>query len=233
MIVIFDLDDTLYDELTYVRSGFRAVANWGASQLGLNAEKSYSKLISIFETEGRGRVFDQWLGDSGSVREAVRVYRHHNPSIVVWDAAVRAMNKLRDHPLYLVTDGHKVAQANKIAALGIASRFRHAYLTHRYGLAHAKPSTHCFRLIQKRERCDWSEMAYVGDNPSKDFVNLNTLGVPTVRVLTGQHREVVAKPGFDAKHQIRSLDELPDLLVIEQGASTRNSRSWAQRQSGD
>jgi putative hydrolase of the HAD superfamily len=213
MIPIFDLDDTLYDELTYVHSGFRAVADWGANQLGLNAERSYLKLISILETEGRGRVFNHWLEGFGSVREAVRVYRHHIPDIVVWDAAVRAMNTLRDHPLYLVTDGHKVAQANKIAALGIGSRFKHTYLTHRYGIALAKPSTHCFQLIQKRERCDWCEMAYVGDNPSKDFVNLNALGVQTVRVLTGQHRDVVAKPGFDAKYQISSLDELPDLLA--------------------
>jgi putative hydrolase of the HAD superfamily len=28
MIIVFDLDDTLYEEITYVRSGFKAVANY-------------------------------------------------------------------------------------------------------------------------------------------------------------------------------------------------------------
>jgi hypothetical protein len=37
--------------------------------------------------------------------------------------------------------------------------------------------------------------------------------VHTVRVLTGQHRGIVALPGFDAQHHINSLDELPDLLA--------------------
>jgi putative hydrolase of the HAD superfamily len=213
MIPIFDLDDTLYDELTYVRSGFRAVATWGADWFGWDAAISYARLNHLLETEGRGRIFDLWLNGRGSVRDALRVYRHHSPDINPWESAVRVLDRLSDHSTYLVTDGHKIVQANKLAALGISSRFRHAYITHRYGIANAKPSTHCFALIRSRERCAWEDLVYVGDNPAKDFVNLNKLGVHTVRVLTGQHRGTVAAPGFDAQHHINSLDELPDLLA--------------------
>lgn len=212
MILIFDLDDTLYDELTYVRSGFQAVADWGARRYGLDAEASYARLTSLLEHEGRGRIFDHWLDGRGSVREAVRVYRHHTPSITIWEAALRTLAQLRDLPLYLVTDGHKIVQANKLAALGLGHMFRHAYLTHRYGVAHAKPDLRCFDLIRRRERCTWEELVYVGDNPAKDFVNLNTRGSVTVRVLTGQHRLVKAKPDFDARHTIPDLDALPLLL---------------------
>lgn len=213
MIPVFDLDDTLYEELAYVRSGFRAVAAWGEERFGLDATASFDRLNHLLETEGRGHVFDRWLAGRGSVREAVRVYRHHQPDITAWDAALRTLGALQDYPLYLVTDGHKVVQANKLKALGIAPLFRHCYLTHRYGIAHAKPSPRCFELIRRRERCAWEDLAYVGDNPAKDFVNLNPPGVQTVRVLTGQHRNVVAKPGFEARHRIRSLDELPALLA--------------------
>ena len=31
-------------------------------------------------------------------------------------------------------------------------------------------------------------MVYVGDDPNKDFVNLNPLGMKTVRVLTGRFK---------------------------------------------
>jgi putative hydrolase of the HAD superfamily len=55
-------------------------------------------------------------------------------------------------------------------------------------------------------------MFYVGDNPAKDFVNLNHLGVHTIRVTTGEHAAVVAKAGYDAKHTISSLNELKIIL---------------------
>jgi putative hydrolase of the HAD superfamily len=213
MIPVFDLDDTLYDELTYVHSGLRAVAAWGEEQLGWPADGSYDTMAHLLVTEGRGRIFNQWLSGRASAREAVRVYRHHTPQIQLWSAAARALDALQDHALYMVTDGHKGVQARKIAALAIDPRFRHAYITHRYGFAHAKPSPHCFSLIRQRERCEWSDMIYVGDNPAKDFVALNTLGMKTVRVLTGQHRDVVAKPGFDARYRIQDLDELFPLLT--------------------
>jgi putative hydrolase of the HAD superfamily len=214
IIPVFDLDDTLYDELTYVRSGFRAVAEWGVERLGLDADQSYAKLNHLLETEGRGRIFDRWLEGRAPVRDAVRVYRHHAPNIAIWESALRILDALQDRPLYLITDGHKIVQAKKLAALGIGSRFRHAYITHRYGIAHAKPSLYCFELIRQRQRCEWNDLVYVGDNPSKDFVNVNKAGAHTVRVLTGQHRHVAAKPGFDARHRIASLDELPGLLKV-------------------
>jgi putative hydrolase of the HAD superfamily len=213
MVTVFDLDDTLYDELSYVRSGFRAVATWGAEHLGLDATTSYATLIRLLETEGRGKIFNHWLQRKGAVNDALRVYRHHTPDIILWKSGVQALDVLKDQPMYLVTDGHKAVQAKKIEALGIAPRFRHVYITHRYGIVHAKPSPYCFSLIRKRERCEWNEVIYVADNPSKDFVNLNTLGVHTIRVLTGQHRSVVAQLGFDARHHIDSLDDLPHLLT--------------------
>lgn len=213
MILIFDLDDTLYDELTFVRSGFRAVSEWGRTRFGDDPRRTFAQLVRTLEEEGRGLVFDRWIAGRGSVREAVRVYRHHSPGIEIWPTARRALNRLANHPLYLVTDGHKIVQSKKVEALGIASRFRHAFLTHRYGLSSAKPSVRCFDLIRRRERCEWTDLVYVGDNPVKDFVNLNPLGVCTVRVLTGQYRDVAARRGYEARHRITSLDELPELLA--------------------
>jgi putative hydrolase of the HAD superfamily len=52
----------------------------------------------------------------------------------------------------------------------------------------------------------------VGDNPAKDFVNLNEMGATTIRLLTGSHASVIAKPGHDATHTIKSLSGLSDLL---------------------
>ena len=97
------------------------------------------------------------------------------------------LEELRPRPLYLVTDGHKVVQQNKVDALGLAPYFRHAYLTHRYGIHHRKPSIRVFELMMRRERCAPRDIVYVGDDPSKDFRGIRPLGVHTLRVRTGRH----------------------------------------------
>lgn len=212
MIPIFDLDDTLYDEASYVRSGFGAVARWGEERFGQDAAESLAEMEALLAGNGRGRVFDDWLRGRASVHEAVKVYRHHEPEISLLPSAHGVLDRLAGQPLYLVTDGHKVVQAKKVAALGIADRFRHCYLTNRYGRASAKPSLRCFELICRREKSEWEGLVYIGDNPAKDFVSLNRAGAHTVRVLTGRHAEDPAPAGYEARHRITSLNELAALL---------------------
>lgn len=212
MITIFDLDDTLYDESTYVRSGLAAVARWGQARFGQDADSSLAEMDLLMAQNGRGRVFDDWLRGRASVRDAIKIYRHHDPDIALPDLTEQVLDKLAGGPLYLVTDGHKIVQAKKVEALGIAPRFRHCFLTNRYGAANAKPSLHCFDLIRRREGVDWSDLVYIGDNPAKDFVSLNRQGAHTVRVLTGRHAQDVAAAGHDAGHRIATLQDLPSVL---------------------
>lgn len=218
MILIFDLDDTLYDERTYVESGLRAVADFGQVRFGWEATESFRFMREVLEREGRGKIFDLWLADSksatnGLVAECVRVYRHHFPKLTLAPEAKELLTDLSGYPLYIVTDGHKIVQQRKVEALGIAPLFRRVLITHRFGVRHAKPSTHCFEVIRRTERCDWSEMIYIGDNPAKDFVGLTALGVHTVRVLTGVHAHTQALAGFEAQHRIADLSAFRPLLM--------------------
>lgn len=217
MVLIFDLDDTLYDERVYVESGLRAVAAFGAERFGWDAEQSFHLMCGILDEEGRGAIFDRWLDshDRNSKRliaECVRVYRHHEPDLWLNEHAKELLPDLRRRPLYLVTDGHKIVQQRKVEALRIMPYFRGIYITHRFGVKNAKPSLHCFEIIRRRECAEWRDLVYVGDNPAKDFVNLNAQGARTVRVRTGVHRKVEAAPGYDAKYQIPDLGHLPRLL---------------------
>ena len=219
MIPIFDLDDTLYSEITFVESGFSAVADWLEERFGWDSQENLRAMLRILKQQGRGAVFNNLLElrsahSKSLVFECVRVYRNHSPSISLSSGTLDFLRSLKS-PLYLVTDGHKIVQQNKVRALGIDAVFKKIFITHRYGVCHAKPSTHCFEIIRKLEKCRWSDMAYIGDNPSKDFVNLTPLGVQTIRVLTGEHRNVKAKPGYEASHVIASLRDLPQLWKDE------------------
>lgn len=214
MIPIFDLDDTLYPERSYVESGFRAVARWGTARFGWSEDNSFECMRELLARHGRGRIFDLWLETQGVrptrrlVDTAVYTYRHHDPEIELPKAHRVLLERLAAQgPLYLVTDGHKVAQAKKVGALGIEPLFTSIYITHRYGRAAAKPSPRCFELIRRRARVGWAKMIYVGDNPTKDFVALNQLGGTTVRVLSGPHANAAAAPGFDGRYRIAHLTE--------------------------
>lgn len=216
MLLIFDLDDTLYEERQFVLSGFKAVAAMAEMRWQLNSARSALELNALLETQGRGAIFDLWLRQYGlynqkRVHECIQCYRNHSPRIQLCKAAQELLPQL-PKPLYLVTDGNKKVQANKVKALDIEHYFKRIFITHRFGVKHAKPSIYCFERIQKIEKMSWNKMMYIGDNPNKDFVNLNKLGVVTVRLLTGMFKDEIAKPGYDAGHTLESLNELPALL---------------------
>ena len=62
MIIVFDLDDTLYEEITYVRSGFKAVANHLSKNYKIETSKNiYRQFVQLLEEQGRGKVFDSFL----------------------------------------------------------------------------------------------------------------------------------------------------------------------------
>ena len=216
MIYIFDLDDTLYDERQYVESGFRAVARYGQQHWKLTSSASFNTMIDTLDKYGRGAVFNRWLAPYGlatrsNIKQCITTYRLHKPDITMPRKHLDLLRKL-PQPLYLVTDGNKVVQANKISALNIEPYFKRVFITHRFGVRHAKPSTYCFERIRQAEKCEWKDMLYIGDNPAKDFVNLNKLGMHTVRVLTGVHKDVTAEEHYEAKQKITDICQLENYL---------------------
>jgi putative hydrolase of the HAD superfamily len=218
-VLVFDLDDTLYPELSYVHSGFRAVAAFLSPQLGVAAETLAAALIAEEAEHGRGQVFDTVLKQHGRwskalVQACLRTYRQHQPQLRLAADAERCLARFADWPLYIVTDGHKEVQARKVAALGVAARVRHAYLTNRYGRHRAKPAPHVFELICRREKVAPGQVLYVGDNPRKDFVGIKPLGFRTVRILRGNYAHLEADAAHEADRRIHSLDELtPEFLA--------------------
>jgi putative hydrolase of the HAD superfamily len=217
MVIVFDMDDTLYDETTYVLSGFRAVARFLQDEHEIPQDESYAMMEQKLKG-GRGRIFDDVLLHYGKhskklSQKCVSVYRTHAPTIQLDPEAVACLKRFADHPKYVVTDGNKVAQHNKVLALGLYRKVKHVYVTHRYGKHNAKPSPYCFLQICQRERVEPHEVVYIGDNPNKDFLNIKKLGFKTVRILKGSFRDLNMPEEYEADCRIHSLDELTlDLL---------------------
>ena len=47
MVIVFDLDDTLYDETSYVIGGLKAVSNWGAEKFNLEPTYSLEFMVQV------------------------------------------------------------------------------------------------------------------------------------------------------------------------------------------
>lgn len=214
MVLVFDLDDTLYDELSYVKSGFKAVARVLHQTYGLPEEENYHKMVNSL-VKGRGRIFDDILDNFGlyskhNVRRCLSVYRLHQPDIRLFPEAENCLERFEHLPIYIVTDGNKIVQKNKLVALGLYSRLKFCFITHRYGVQHSKPSPYCFMKICEREKAKPGEVVYIADNPRKDFLGIKPLGFQTVRVMQGQHRDVVVNKEYDAAYSINSLKQLDE-----------------------
>jgi len=212
MILIFDLDDTLYPEVNFALSGAEAVITAFSENTKWKNEKSRRFLRNQILCGGRQKMFDNWISAAGihgvTVKDCVKVYRAHLPNLILPDETRSVLEKLTVASTFLVTDGNKRVQHRKIEALGIGKYFNRTYVTHDYGLIAAKPSLICFEKIRNQTLSEWEQLVYVGDDPSKDFVKLNKVGALTVRVMTGRHREAKAHQGFDAKIRVERLSQL-------------------------
>lgn len=221
-VIIFDLDDTLYDERTYVASGFRAVAAWLAERYRLEMTDCLRLMEEHLTRFGRGTVFDAVLRSYGMysrrlVTQCVNVYRSHRPELALLPDAAECLARLQAEPLYIVTDGNKHVQQRKLQALGLFEGYgiRKCYITRRFGIHNEKPSPYCFLQICRAERVEPTQVVYIGDNPNKDFVGIKPLGFRTIRVRRGAYKEVKAAPEYDADRTIDTLDQLDERLLAE------------------
>jgi putative hydrolase of the HAD superfamily len=219
--LIFDLDDTLYPELEYVHSGFRAVAESFAPRLGLSAEVMRQELEHVSSLGPATGVFDRWLEGSGFspaglLEPMIGIFRSHVPRLHLFCDARWALDNLAvGFRLALLTDGRPLSQRYKLAALGIEAAFQAILVTDEIDISCRKPSPRGFQLLLEQLNVAPSSALYVGDNPLKDFRGAKQLGMATVRVRRpcGIHREAEAPgPDYAPDAEVTSLLELPGLF---------------------
>lgn len=175
--VIFDLDDTLYSEKEYVKSGYKAVSDY----LGGSFEK---QLWNFFE--GGKPAIDALLKDIGREAERTQVlsiYRSHKPTIHLYYGVVKLLQFLRRKGIKvgIITDGRVEGQRNKIEALGLENLVDDIIITDELGGDQfRKPCDIAFRIMITRWKMNPANVVYVADNLSKDFQAPQQLGMKSV-----------------------------------------------------
>lgn len=220
--VIFDLDDTLYPERDFARSGFAAVDAWAVDKFSVQGLGP--AMLELLDAGHRGNLFGMALmarrpdASAADIAMLHDVYRAHAPTgLALFDDGAWALEHYaRQSALGLITDGHVVMQSSKVRGLRIAHRFREIIYTDTLapGRAMAKPHARAFEVMAATLARPGDRFVYVGDNPSKDFVAPNALGWISVWIdrRAGIHHGAPVADGGAPQHTIRSLRELPGVL---------------------
>ena len=220
--VVFDLDDTLYDELDYCRSGFKAVAESIADLPNApSAKRVFDRLWKQFTAGNRTKTFDAALDDLGIsyddqiIQKLIKTYRSHKPEIKLPADSAKVLRQLsRKYTLALLTDGFLPAQKLKVQALGIEKYFTCIVYTEELGRNCWKPSPVGFEKLMQTLNAKPQAIAYVADNQMKDFIAPNKLGFLTIQITRPAriHTSTSEAPHAAAQYVIRKISQLPTLL---------------------
>ena len=166
--VIFDLDDTLYSEKDYVRSGFQAAAP--------------DKFDALWQAFLDGKpAFDTVMPEQKE--KALAAYRTHKPNISLYPGVREMLCRIKagGRKLGMITDGRPEGQWAKIEALGIARLFDEIIVTDELGgTVFRKPCDKAFQMMREILKVPFEKMVYVGDNLKKDFIAPEQLGMRAI-----------------------------------------------------
>jgi len=179
--IVFDLDDTLYSEKEYVRSGFRAIA-----ETMPQIKQMEKKLWKSFEQ--KKTAIDEVLSAEGIYtdelkQECLSVYRFHQPDIHLYDNVKELLQQFRadGYKLGIITDGRPEGQRAKIKALGLGELVDYIIVTDELGgVEYRKPHEAAFVKMSETLGVAFDEMCYIGDNLKKDLVAPEMLGIRAI-----------------------------------------------------
>jgi len=191
--IVFDLDDTLYPQESFKRSGFAAVAQWLSDNYDFSISTIMVELESIMQQKGASYPYmfndlsKRLKIDQPTVAQMVQVFIDHEPIIHCYPGVHAMLKRLKERfKLGLLTDGRLRVQQKKVRALKLESEFDEILCSNALGLE--KPHPSLFQWFEEQFQIQPSELVYTGDNPFKDFIGAKKRGWSKVRVLTGEHR---------------------------------------------
>ena len=188
-VVCFDLDDTLYKEIDYLKSAYREIASYAAdycrgcsdSPIILSVKAYEAMLLAYKEGQNAFKRLNAFLGINLPISQYLQIYRMHKPNIRLSKSAVSALNSLKSPEciIGLITDGRSVQQRNKVEALGLNRWIIEEDVLISEEFGSEKPTPANYEYFMKRYP-ESDEFMYVGDNLKKDFIAPNALGWQTV-----------------------------------------------------
>ena len=222
-VVVFDLDDTLYKEIDFLKSGYRKVAEQVAKQYGCDARAIYEQLLKwYYNGENAFACMNEEYGFGNPINEYLDIYRYHHPTITLSEETRVTLSKLKevDVVLGIITDGREITQKQKVEALDLEEWIPMEMVIINEDKKYFKPNHWSYdkmmlKCYQKYPDNNF-DFFYVGDNTEKDFIAPNQLEWTSVCLLDdGQniHEQVFNVENIKLpKKSISNISELIDII---------------------
>lgn len=174
-VIALDLDDTLYKEVDYQRSGLIEVCQWIELISGVCIRDQLEGLLAS-GCDDILRLLCEYARLPKSFKEsALWVYRLHYPKISLSMGTGQALEKMgRLGQVVVLTDGRSITQRQKLKALGLQEL--PVYISEEY--ESEKPGLLRFERVMYDFPAE--SYCYIGDNPKKDFIAPNALEWKTI-----------------------------------------------------
>jgi putative hydrolase of the HAD superfamily len=219
MVIVFDMDDTLYPESSFVLSALNDVGTYAETKW--NFANFNSTLKNLFLAGEKKELFQKTAQQlkiknltAEQINDLLNRYRHHQPITLPWyPDALTVVAKLSNHyPLGLISDGYMPVQSNKARALGVERWIKDVIFTEELGRKHWKPALTAFNLIM--QRYPYEKYVYIADNPTKDFIAPSQLGWSTIQIVRpdGQYNYNVNNSIVPANYKVTDLNEVYSLI---------------------
>jgi putative hydrolase of the HAD superfamily len=173
--IVLDLDDTIYKEVEFVKSGFRAIIqNYANDQddqdllfnVMMNAwQAGQNAILTLFNHLNLQHIL---------IDEPLKIYHTHSPNITLSESSKSFFEyaKAQGLKLGLITDGRSITQRNKLESLGIGSFFNEIIVSEEFGSE--KPAMANYKIFENKYPEE--TFCYIGDNTTKDFIVPAILG---------------------------------------------------------
>ncbi|MDO8836721.1 MAG: HAD family hydrolase [Vicinamibacterales bacterium] len=222
--LIFDLDDTLYPERQFIRSGFHAVAAEVARRFAVSQRAALASLLRALRQGTRGLALQVLCADHqlpvALVPELVELIRTHVPVLTLprSSANTLAAARARGWRVGVLTNGPPAQQARKVAALGLAGLVDALVYAHACGDRTGKPARGAFEAVLAELGALPASSVFVGDDPWCDISGARLAGLRTILLCRTARCEHLA-PSCEPDVSVRDIGD-----VIAAAAHLLNGR---------
>jgi putative hydrolase of the HAD superfamily len=214
--VLFDIDDTLFPSTEFSALARRNAIN---AMIGLGLKVDYehaiSRLSAIIEKKGSNyeHHFDDLCRELKAERPAryvaaaVAAYHDTKTAILPFPTVPLTLLKLRQKGfrLYVATNGDPVKQWDKLIRLRIALYFDDVFVSEELGMEKGREF---YQKLLKRLDAKPRDCVMVGDREDADIRPAKSVGMATVRILSGRYASVPS----DADFVIKDMAELVSIV---------------------
>ena len=216
-VVVFDLDDTLYKEIDFLKSAFHDISEIIATNIGINKDTVYNDLMKFYDNnENAFECVIKKFDLKCSLEYLLNFYRTHKPKLIFSKSNTILLNELQAKgvKLCVLTDGRIIQQQNKIEALGISSYFSEIIISEEFGSE--KPNISNYKHFENKFGI--GDYYYIGDNIKKDFISPNRLNWTTICLINNGcniHEQNFNVPQeYLPTHKVLDLIEVTEVLKI-------------------